>query len=106
MSIICLLVFNFISFCSAFQLPSPLALTSGFEAMSGISQFFALGVPSDGALDVYLGISGPQERLPALASGAAKCNADHVAARVAEAVALESLIHWQRKVGLVGLLCC
>lgn len=64
-------------------------------------QFYALGVPSDGALDVYVGVTAPPERLPALASGAVRCNADQIAARVAEAVVLESLIHWQRKANLV-----
>ena len=67
-------------------------------------QFFALGVASEAALDVYVGIAAPPERLPALASGALKTNADQTAARVAEAVVLESLIHWQRKAGLVCFL--
>jgi hypothetical protein len=65
------------------------------------AQFYALGVASEGALDVYVGISPPPEHLHALASGAHKANADQAAARVAEAVVLESLIHWQRKAGLV-----
>lgn len=65
-------------------------------------QFYALGVPSktDGVLDVYVAVAAPPEHLPAIAKGSGKCNSGF-AARVAEAVILESLIHWQRKANLV-----
>lgn len=64
-------------------------------------QYYALGVPAAGALDVYVAINAPPERLTYLAANTANRDADRLADRVVEAVLLESLIQWQRKAGLV-----
>ncbi len=64
-------------------------------------QYYALGVPAAGALDVYIAIDAAPERLTYLAANTANRDADRLADRVVEAVLLESLIQWQRKAGLV-----
>jgi hypothetical protein len=64
-------------------------------------QYYALGVPAAGVLDVYIAIDAAPERLPYLAVNSANRDADWLADRVVEAVLLESLIQWQRKSGLV-----
>ncbi len=70
---------------------------------SCVAQFYALGVPASDAeadLDVYVAIAEPPETLRAIASG--RLPGGPVAARVTEAVILESLIHAQRLAGLVS----
>ena len=66
-----------------------------------VLQYYALGVPAAGALDVYIAIDAAPERLGYLAANTANRDADWLTDRVVEAVLLESLIQWQRKSGLV-----
>ena len=70
-------------------------------ALRTVLQYYALGVPAAGALDVYVAIDAAPERLGYLATNTANRDADWLTDRVVEAVLLESLIQWQRKSGLV-----